>query len=227
MSLAIEPFLKAEDNQHIKDRYHGQGGLLKVSSHAPGNPLVERYFAAAEEIGIPYNPDFNGASQEGCGPLQATLLDGVCCSAAAAYLHPARTRPNLTVLTHALATRLLFGGHRAEGVEYLRFGQVERAFATGEVIVSAGALRSPQLLMLSGIGPAAALQKLGIRVRVDLPGVGQNLQDHVHTRVRCEIRQPWTYAGLDDVAPNSPRWRNIKPAGMARWPPTFWRPALS
>ena len=189
-------FIKAEDNLSLLDRYHGRGGPLKVSSHPPGNPLVERYFAAAREAGIAFNPDFNGVTQEGCGPLQATMAHGARCSAATAYLHPARTRSNLIVLSHAFATRLLFDGYRATGVEYLRFGRMERAEAACEVILSAGALRSPQLLMLSGIGPKAALERLGIAVRLDLPGVGQNLQDHLHTRVRCAITQPWTYAAL-------------------------------
>jgi choline dehydrogenase len=119
----------------------------------PSNPLVERYLGAAQEAGIPFNPDFNGASQEGCGPLQATIAKGARCSAADAFLRPARSRPNLTVLTHAQATRLLFNGSRATGVEYLHFGAVERAHAAEEVVISAGALRSPNLLMLSGVGP--------------------------------------------------------------------------
>ena len=144
-----------------------------MASHSPANPLVERYFAAAKEVGIPFNPDFNGAFQEGCGPLQATLANRARCSAADAYLHPARSRPNLTVLTHAYATKLLLSGARAVGVEYFRFGAVEQARAAREVIVSAGALRSPQLLMLSGIGPKAELERLGIEVRLDLPGVGR------------------------------------------------------
>lgn len=189
-------FVKAENNQSIFDRYHGTLGPLVVSSHPPGNPLVERYFSAAQEAGIPYNPDFNGEFQEGCGPLQATLAQGVRCSAAKAYLHPARSRSNLTVLTYAFATRLLFEGTRAVGVEYLRFGQLEQAKAACEVSLSSGALGSPQLLMLSGIGPKAELARLGIAVRQHLPGVGRNLQDHMYTRVRCEINQPLTYAAL-------------------------------
>ncbi len=191
-------FVKAESNQALSDSYHGASGPLAVASHAPSNPLVERYLAAAQEVGIPFNPDFNGEFQEGCGPLQATLANRARCSAADAYLHPARARPNLTVLTHAYATRLLFGGTRPTGVEYLRFGTVEQARAASEVIVSAGALRTPQLLMLSGIGPKSDLERRGIQVRLDLPGVGRNLQDHLHTRVRCEITQPLTFAPLPD-----------------------------
>jgi choline dehydrogenase len=187
-------FLRSENNLHFKDRYHGVDGPLVVSSHPAGNALVESYFAAAQEAGIPFNPDFNAANPEGCGPMQATIANHARCSAAVAYLHPARSRPNLTVLTHAQATRLRFSGKRASGVEYLRLGQTEQAHAEAEVIVSCGALRSPQLLMLSGIGPKRELQRLGIEVRQDLPGVGCNLQDHLHTRVRCEITQPLTFA---------------------------------
>lgn len=191
-------FVKAEGNLALSGRHHGTEGPLKVSSHPPANPLVERYFAAAREGGIPFNPDFNGESQEGCGPMQATIADGVRCSTASAYLHPARARPNLTVLPHALATRLLFDGNCAAGVEYFRLGTVQQARAAAEVIVAAGALRSPQLLLLSGIGPQLELERLGIWVRANLPGVGKNLQDHLHTRVRCEITRPLTFAPLPD-----------------------------
>jgi len=189
-------FVKAEGNKTLADRYHGTDGPLRVESHLHANPLVERYLAAAQEVGIPFNPDFNGEFQEGCGPLQATLANRARCSAADAYLHPARSRPNLTVLTHAQATKVIFTGDRAVGVEYLHFGAVQQAQAACEIIVSAGALRSPQLLMLSGIGPKGELKRRGIDVRLDLPGVGKNLQDHLHTRVRCEITQPLTFAPL-------------------------------
>ena len=189
-------FVKSENNLTFADRYHGGSGPLVVSSHPPGNPLVERYFAAARAAGIPYNPDFNGETQDGCGPLQATIGQGIRCGAAAAYLEPARSRPNLTVLTHAQATRLRFRGNRAVAVDYLRLGSEERAEAGAEVILSAGALRSPQLLLMSGVGPAAELEALGIPVRLNLPGVGKNLQDHLHTRVRCAITEPWTLPPL-------------------------------
>ncbi|MGD9540338.1 GMC family oxidoreductase [Methylocystis sp.] len=192
-------FVKAENNQEFSDRLHGANGPLAVSSHPPKNPLVERYFAAAKEIGLSFNPDFNGEHQEGYGPLQATLLNGARCSAADAYLRPARLRPNLTVLTHAYATRLCFDGRRATGVDYLRFGAVEHADGA-EIILCAGAIRSPQLLMLSGVGPKAELDLLGIDARLDLPGVGANLQDHLHTRVRCRITQPLTFPPLLDDA---------------------------
>ncbi|MGR8979534.1 MAG: GMC family oxidoreductase [Gammaproteobacteria bacterium] len=187
-------FIKSENNQTFSDRYHGNSGPLVVTSHPADNPLVERYYAAAQEIGIPFNPDFNGSEQEGVGPMQATIGNGRRCSTAAAYLNPVRARSNLTVLPHALATRLLFKGNRATGVEYIRLGTAEKAYAAGEVIVAAGALRSPQLLMLSGIGAKSELEALGLRVKADLPGVGKNLQDHLHTRVRCEITEGLTYA---------------------------------
>lgn len=199
-------FVKAETNQTFANRYHGNCGPLKVSSHPPANPLVTRYLAAAQEIGIPFNPDFNGEFQEGCGPLQATIANGSRCSAATAYLDPARTRPNLTILSHAQVIRIKFSGNRAVGVEYLHFGAMKTAQACCEVIVSAGALRSPQLLMLSGIGPKSELERLGICVRQDLPGVGQNLQDHLHTRVRCEITQPLTFAPLLEEQKAAARW---------------------
>lgn len=190
-------FVKAESNATFSDRYHGNDGPLQVTSHPANNPLVSRYFAACREAGIAFNPDFNGEVQEGYGPMQATIFNGQRCSTAAGYLQAARPRPNLTVLTHALATRLLFDGAKAVGVEYIRLGNLEHAKTCGEVIVSAGALKSPQLLLLSGIGPKAELERLDISVRADLPGVGKNLQDHLHTRVRCEITEPLTFSGLN------------------------------
>lgn len=187
-------FKKAENNLTFSDRYHGNDGPLYVTSHPAGNPLVERYFNAAQQAGIPFNADFNGVEQEGVGPMQATIGDGRRCSTAAAYLSPVRDRANLTVVSHAMATRLLFEGDRATGVEYIRLGVLEKADTDGEVIVAAGAVRSPQLLMLSGIGAKSELEDLDIKSLNDLPGVGRNLQDHLHTRVRCEIKEGWTYA---------------------------------
>jgi choline dehydrogenase len=189
-------FIKAETNQDFSDSYHGISGPLMVSSHPQLSPVTQRYLAAAQEAGITYNPDFNGERQEGCGPLQRTIANGIRCSAAKAYLYPARVRPNLTVISNAQATKLLFDNHRIIGVQYLRMGNVEQAYAANEVILSAGAFRSPQLLMLSGLGPALELEKLGIDVRVDMPEVGKNLQDHIHARVRCELTQPLTFAPL-------------------------------
>ncbi len=189
-------FIKAETNEAFADCYHGTTGPLVVSSHSQLSPVTQRYLAAAQQAGIAYNPDFNGEQQGGCGPLQRTIADGSRCSAASAYLHPARLRPNLTVISHAQATKLLFDSHHVIGVQYLRFGIVEQAYASAEVVLSAGAFRSPQLLMLSGLGSAIELEKLGIQVKVDLPEVGKNLQDHIHARVRCELTQPLTFAAL-------------------------------
>jgi len=196
---AILPyFIKAETNHRFSDCYHGTSGPLQVTSHAENNPLVERYFMAAKEIGIPFNPDFNGEHQLGYGPMQATIAAGSRCSSASAYLHPVKNRDNLTVITHAMVTRLLFNGKRASEVQYYHLGNVKQVQANSEIILSAGAIRSPQLLMLSGIGPKQELNLLNINTQVDLPGVGKNLQDHLHTRVRCEITQPLTYAALSD-----------------------------
>lgn len=189
-------FIKSETNQTYNDRYHGQTGPLVVSSHPQLSPITQRYLAAAQEAGIAYNPDFNGERQDGCGQLQRTIAKGERCSTAKAYLHTARHRPNLTVISNAQATQLLFDNHQVIGVQYLHLGNVEQAYAANEVILSAGAFRSPQLLMLSGLGPASELEKLGIKVRAELPEVGKNLQDHIHARVRCELTQPLSFAPL-------------------------------
>jgi choline dehydrogenase len=189
-------FRKSEDNRSLHDAYHSRGGPLTVSSHAAPNALVHRYLDAAQGIGLPLNPDFNGASQHGCGPYQATIRDGARCSAELAFLRPARGRPNLTVLTHALAGRILFEGRRAVGVEYLHDGAVCKAMAAAEVVVCGGAFNSPQLLMLSGLGSATELEKLGVRVRHDLPGVGKNLQDHVGLTIGCEVSEAVSLAAL-------------------------------
>jgi len=210
-------FIKAETNETFADRYHGRSGPLVVSSHPYTAPMTERYIAAAQEAGIAYNPDFNGERQDGCGPLQRTIADGFRSSTAAAYLHPARSRPNLTVISHAQATKLLFSNNRVIGVQYLRCGIVEQAYAAAETILSAGAFRSPQLLMLSGLGPATELEMLGIEVRLDLPEVGKNLQDHIHARVRCELTQPLTFAPLpsDDKAKAARTYESARTGPLA------------
>jgi choline dehydrogenase len=199
-------FIKAETNEAFADRYHGRSG-----------PMTQRYIAAAQEAGIALNPDFNGERQEGCGPLQRTIADGSRSSAAVAYLQPARIRPNLTVISHAQATKLLFSNNRVIGVQYLRYGIVEQAYAAAETILSAGAFRSPQLLMLSGLGPATELEMLGIEVRLDLPEVGKNLQDHIHARVRCELTQPLTFAPLpsDDKAEAARTYESARTGPLA------------
>nr|WP_244614927.1 GMC family oxidoreductase N-terminal domain-containing protein [Pukyongiella litopenaei] len=173
-------FRAMEDNLAGADRWRGTGGPVTVTGIADKvHPLSHDYVAAALAAGLPANPDFNGATQEGVGLYQITTRGGLRCSAATAYLHPARRRANLSVTTGAEATRILFDGTRAAGVEYRRGGRTLRIMARREVILSAGAVNSPKLLMLSGIGPAAHLRDHGIPVLRDLPGVGGNLQDHL------------------------------------------------
>jgi choline dehydrogenase len=189
-------FRQAEDQQRGADEYHGVGGPLRVSDHPEPHPLCDAYIEAAAASGYARNDDFNGATQEGFGYIQMTARNGWRCSAAKGYLHPARKRSNLTVITHALATRVTFEGTRATGIEYLRHGAKHTATAAREVIVSGGAFNSPQLLQLSGLGPATLLRDHGIPVVADRPGVGANLQDHFNGRVVYECAEPIT---LNDV----------------------------
>ncbi|GAP35341.1 GMC family oxidoreductase [Piscinibacter sakaiensis] len=172
-------FLRAEHNTRGADAWHAQGGPLHVTDLQQPNRHAADFVAAAVQAGLPANADFNGATQEGAGFYQVTHRDGERCSAAKAYLGPAARRPNLAVLTGAQALRVVFEGRRAVGVEYRQAGRTALASARREVLLSAGALQSPQLLMLSGIGPGAALQALGLPVIADRPGVGANLHDHL------------------------------------------------
>ena len=180
-------FRKAEDQQRGADDFHGVGGPLPVSDLIYADPLSAAFIEAAAEAGIPRNPDFNGATQEGAGFFQTTTRGGRRASTAVAYLRPASRRSNLHVETAALAQRILFAGRRAVAVEYRRAGTLRTARARKEILVSSGAYNSPQLLQLSGIGPAELLRKHGIDVVLDSPGVGSDLQDHMQVRVvmRC------------------------------------------
>lgn len=171
-------FMKSENNERGADEFHGAGGPLNVADLRSPNPFVNIFIEAARQAGLPANGDFNGASQEGAGPYQVTQKNGERCSSARAYIGPARSRANLAVITGARATRILFEGRRATGVAYRGHGGDAEVRAGKEVILSAGAIQSPQLLLLSGIGPGPALQSFGIPVVHDAPGVGQNLQDH-------------------------------------------------
>ncbi len=175
-------FLRAEDNARGADAHHAQGGPLHVMDLQQPNPVAARFVEAGVQAGLPANADFNGAQQEGVGFYQVTQRGGERCSAAKGYLGPALKRPNLTVLTGAQATALLFDDadhpRRATGVAYVQAGATQRASARIEVLVCGGAFQSPQLLMCSGIGPADHLQTLGIAVRHALPGVGSHLHDH-------------------------------------------------
>ncbi len=172
-------FKRAEHNEQFRDELHGSGGPLNVAALRTGNPFQERFVAAAEQVGLKRNADFNGTEQEGVGAYQVTQKDGERCSAAKAYLTPYLSRPNLRVITGAAARRVVLEGGRAVGVELEQGGARQMLRARREVIVSAGALQSPQLLMLSGIGDGEALRRHGIAVVRHLPGVGRNLQDHI------------------------------------------------
>lgn len=178
-------FKRAENQERGADAFHGVGGPLDVSDiHAP-NPLFEAYIAASNQLGIPYNPDFNAASQEGVGYYQLTTRKGRRCSASVAYLRPAAGRPNLTVQTGVLVRRIIFEKERAVGIELESGGEVTTVKAMREVIICAGAINTPKLLQLSGIGPADLLQQHGIEIVKEL-GVGSNLQDHFQVRLVYE-----------------------------------------
>ncbi len=171
-------FLRAEDNERGASGWHGVGGPLAVSENRSRNPMSDAFLEACAQAGLPANDDFNGPTQDGVGYYQVTQRRGRRCSTAVAYLHPALVRPNLTVETDLQVHRVLVENGRAVGVQGQRWREPHVLRAEREVIVCAGAYNSPQLLMLSGIGPADALQRHGIQVVIDLPGVGQNLQDH-------------------------------------------------
>ncbi len=205
-------FRRAEDQERGADAHHGIGGHLKVSDVCEPHPLCEAFIAAAQRSGFPRNDDFNGATQEGAGYFQLTARNGRRCSTAVGYLKEARRRPNLTIASNALATRVLFSGRRAIGVEYRQGpsnGQTTRtAYAEGEVIVAGGAFNSPQLLQLSGLGPAKLLGELGIAVVADMPGVGADLQDHLQIRMQYRCTEPIT---MNDVINH---WRQRYGAGL-------------
>ncbi|WP_439814236.1 GMC family oxidoreductase [Zavarzinia sp. CC-PAN008] len=185
-------FKKAEHNERIKDDLHGNDGPLWVSDPSERHPISDAFITAGEQIGIPRNDDCNGASQEGIGYYQLTVRNGRRCSAAVAYLKPARKRPNLVVETGAVATSLLLEGTRVVGVTYRKDGHEQVAKAGREVILSGGAINSPQLLQLSGIGNPDDLKPLGIDVKHALPGVGRNLQDHYVVSMQWRVTKPVT-----------------------------------
>ena len=204
-------FKKAENQERGADDFHGAGGPLPVSDLVHADRLSAAFIAAAAETGIPVNPDFNGASQEGAGFFQTTTRRGRRASTAVAYLRPARGRRNLQVETSALAQRILFDGHRADTIEFRRAGVLRTARARKEILVSSGAYNSPQLLQLSGVGPADLLRQHGIDVVLDAPGVGHDLQDHMQVRVVMRCTQSIT---LNDVV-NSPVRRILAGARYA------------
>ncbi|MER9180501.1 GMC family oxidoreductase N-terminal domain-containing protein [Mesorhizobium sp. M0767] len=187
----LPAFKALEDNQAGADQWRGVGGPLHVTDCSTSvHPLTKRYLAAANQAGLPLNPDFNGASQEGVGAYQITTRNGRRMSAARAFLRPAMKRKNVRVEINALATKILFEGKRAVGIEYLQNGATKTARAGREIILSGGSVNSPQLLQLSGVGPSALLGALGIPVVHANENVGANLQDHVGINYTFKGRLP-------------------------------------
>ena len=198
-SDVLEYFKKSEDQENGASEYHGAGGPLRVSNLRSPNVLSHAFVESAEQAGFGRNPDFNGALQEGFGLYQVTQRDGQRHSAAAAFLAPAKHRPNLKVRTDVQAFDILFEGRRAALVSFQQGNGSAQERAEREIILCAGAVGSPQLLMLSGVGPADHLRSLDIPVLCDLPGVGANLQDHPAVPVAFECNQPISLAGAETV----------------------------
>ena len=198
-------FRRAEANDTHDDQWHGTDGPLRVGEYKIRNPLHELYFEALEDLGIPRNPDYNGAQQEGSCFYQGTIADGRRFSVADAYLDPALDRPNLTIETGAHVTGLVTEPGRVTGVDYVVGREARRALAASETILSAGAIGSPHILLLSGIGPADEVSAQGITPVHDLPGVGRNLMDHIsRPAVFMTIREPEKY-GFADISPDAAR----------------------
>jgi choline dehydrogenase len=192
-------FRKSECNSRGADAFHGDSGPLHVSDLRHTNLLSHAFIDAAQQAGFAANSDFNGAQQAGFGLFQVTQNNGRRCSTAASFLARARTRRNFTLRTHAQALGLEFTGSRATGVRYLHHGSSQTVHAAREVLLSGGAINSPQLLLLSGIGDVTALRQLGIKPRIDLPGVGKNLQDHLDICTLNYCNQKITYDSASDV----------------------------
>ncbi len=218
-------YKKSEHNERLSDSFHGQDGPLNIADLRCVNPLTHEFLAAADACGIPRNDDVNGASQEGLGMFQVTQKNGKRHSAAIAYLKPVLSRPNLKVITQAFVTKLLFDGKRCVGATFNHNGQAQQApeqvKAVREVLLCGGAINSPQTLLLSGVGSADELRRLDIPVVADLPGVGQNLQDHLLIGVEYECTKPITLFkadGLKNIAKfllfkNGPLTSNVGEAG--------------
>lgn len=191
-------FRKSEDNSRMVDGYHGQGGPQAVSDQVGPHVLSTSFIRAAQSWGLPFNPDFNGASMAGTGLYQVIARAGVRRSQASAFLHPALRRKNLALKTGVRALRVIVDGDRATGLEVARrSGRTEVLHAEREIILSSGAINTPRLLMLSGIGAADDLSAVGIRPVHDLPGVGKHLMDHLNSNVHSLLREPISYDGLD------------------------------
>ncbi len=185
-------FLRAEDNDSLAGEYHGIGGPLGVSTLAP-QAITKAFAQACQQIGMPYNPDFNGVKQEGAGPYQTTTRHARRCSAAVGYLRPALVRRNLQVKTSVMITRVVIEAGRATGVEVIEGGRPRLVRARKEVLVTSGAIGSPRLMLLSGIGPADELRALDIPVMQDVPEVGKNLHDHFGVDIIYELNGPYSF----------------------------------
>jgi choline dehydrogenase len=192
-------FKKAEHQERGPSDYHGTGGPLNVSDLRTVHPLARAFVDACAEIGLPHTDDFNGADEMGAGIFQVTQKRGQRWSTARAYLQPALTRPNLTVRTQVHVTRLLWENTRVVGISYIHEGAEVQERVEREVLLCGGAINSPQILLLSGVGPADALRQLDIPVVVDLPGVGQHLEDHLSTGVLTFCKQPISLAGAESI----------------------------
>ena len=201
-------FRKMEHTSIGEDEFHGRDGPVGVEYSAPMLDISHRFIEASMEAGIPYNSDINGKSIEGVTRTPSNAFEGVRQSTARTYLYPARKRPNLTVKSGALARRVLFEGNVAVGVEYEVSGRKRKARARKEVVLCAGGVRSPHLLMLSGVGPAEQLENLGIPLVTDLPGVGKNYMDHASNRLSYAVKLPtWSRElGLHDQAKHGLNW---------------------
>jgi choline dehydrogenase len=198
-------FKKSENQERGASEFHGVSGPMNVADLRAVNPLTRAFLAGAEELGIPRNPDFNGAKQEGTGLNQVTQKGGRRVSAADAFLKPAMKRANLSVVTCAHATRLLLERNRAVGIAYVKDGAAQEARAEAEVILSGGSINSPQLLLLSGIGPADELRRVGVAPHHDLAGVGKNLQDHLMVSVGSLCTKPVSLESAESL-PNFLRY---------------------
>ncbi|WP_425339143.1 choline dehydrogenase [Azorhizobium doebereinerae] len=194
-------FQRAESRREGGDTYRGASGPLATQYGKAENPLYNVFVDAAKQAGYPATADINGAQQDGFGRMDMTVKDGVRWSAANAYLKPALKRANLSLVTHALVSQILFEGRQAVGVRYERDGVAHEARARREVILAAGPINSPKLLKLSGIGPASELRLLGIEVRADRPGVGENLQDHLEFYFQMACTQPITLYSSTGLIP--------------------------
>jgi choline dehydrogenase-like flavoprotein len=194
-------FLRSEDNESLAGPLHGQGGPLKVSNQSYTHPLTHAWLKACQQAGLPYTHDFNSPARAGCGLYQVTNRAGRRASAAVCYLDPVRRRPNLRIVTGARATRILIEDGRAAGVEIDRDGRREILRARRGVVLAAGAIGTPHLLLLSGIGPAAQLRAAGCAVIRDLPEVGRNLQDHLDVFLIYRLRGPDSYDRYRKLAP--------------------------